>query len=269
MIRTLSGPCPIIFVAVLAVAAFFAVPAWAADPCALPSVASGAGASGESSEDAPHEASCLTVMADFNRDGIADIAEATVPVGNHSGAGVLRVLLGRADGTFKQTASRPELGHDPRSIVVGDFNRDGIPDLIVGDEDGSLMLFLGDGMGKLVPAGEIAHLDSVVSIAIADFNHDGIPDVAVSDWRASSVIILLGVGNGSFSRGWSFPLRMPGTTPKIVAADFNADGIPDLAVVYGGEDGDYTYDVMLGDGKGAFTNAPKLSFLKDPGCPTL
>ncbi len=84
--------------------------------------------------------------------------------------------LGQAGGIFRQTLTNPVLSRTPRSIVVGDFNRDGLADLIVGDDDGSLLLFLGDGTGKMVPAGDVAHLDSVVSIAVADFNHDGLPD---------------------------------------------------------------------------------------------
>jgi hypothetical protein len=244
MIRTVSRPGPIatVIAGALSASAF---------------------ASGKSSGETLQEPSRLIVVADFNRDGIADIAKATRPAGDPSGPTVLTVSLGQADGTFQQTFSEPVLGHDPRSMVAVDSNRDGIPDLIVGDEDGSLTLLLGDGKGNLVAAGNVAQLESVVSIAVDDFNHDGIPDIAVSDWRSSSVVLLLGAGDGSFGRGRSVPFRMPGTVPNLVAADFNRDGIPDLAVVYG-DDGAYTYDVMLGDGKGNFSPSSELSFVKDP-----
>ncbi len=81
--------------------------------------------------------------------------------------------------------------------------------------------------------------------------------------------VLLGAGDGSFHRVWSFPLRMPGTTPHVAVADFNGDGILDLAVVYDDDDGDM-FEVMLGSGNGFFTDAPALSFVKDPNahCPT-
>ena len=203
------------------------------------------------------------VIGDFNHDGIPDIAEIALPPGSAAGPDLLTVSLGRADGSFGPGASRPVPGHMPKSIVTGDFNGDGTPDLIVGDDDGSLSLFLGDGKGSLVAAGEIAHLDSVVSVTVADFNHDGVPDLAVSDWRAGMVTIFTGQGNGTFHKGWSFRLRMPGIKAQLSTADFNGDGVPDLAVIYESDDGD-TYEVMLGKGNGVFTLSPELSYVKDP-----
>jgi hypothetical protein len=255
---------------VFVLAAFAPAHVWAADSggvsVAVSGAASGAaGAAGAASDDDDDDddAPPLMVMADFNRDGIADIAKIILPAGDHSGAGVLTVSLGQADGRFKETASSAALGRAPRSIVAGDFNRDGNPDVIVGDDDGSLKLFLGDGTGKLAAAGDEARLDSVVSIAVADFNRDGIPDMVVSDWRKSVVTVLMGVGDGTFRIEVSFPLRMQGTTPRVSVADFNGDGIPDLAVTYDDDDG-YMYEVLLGNGKGFFTLAPNLSVMRDP-----
>jgi hypothetical protein len=213
--------------------------------------------SGDDSDDAP----ALIVTADFNRDGIADIAEVTVPDGDPSGSRYLTLLLGQKDGTFKQADSRPALGRDPQSIVVGDLNGDGIPDVTVGDADGSLLELLGDGAGNLVLTREIAHLSSIASIAVGDFNHDGILDLAVSDPHANTVTVFLGAGHGSFRSSWTFSLPMPGTVFHLVAADFNGDGLPDLAVT--NEDQD-TFEVMIGNGNGTFTYEPALSHVLDP-----
>ena|SRR5579883_1912190 len=219
-------------------------------------------AGGDEEDKAP-----LVVIADLNHDGIADMVEARPPAGG-SQNGELRISLGEQGGGFRLVSARPVLGRSPRAIVTGDFNGDGIPDVIVGDDDGSLRLFLGDGKGGLVRGEDAGGLDSVVSIAVADFDRDGKADIAVSDWRGGAVTIFLGDGKGSFRRGWSFPLRMPGTFARVSAADFNGDGIPDLAVVYGDDDG-YTFDVMLGDGNGVFVRSPELSFAQDPNahCP--
>jgi hypothetical protein len=212
----------------------------------------------EEQEEAP-----LVATADFNRDGIADIASVAAN-------GRLTVRLGRSDGTFLETASMPVSGRKPRALIADDFNGDNIPDLLIGNEDGSVLLFLIDATGHFAPGREIAHLESVTSIAVADFNKDGIADIAVSDWRASTVSVYFGSGNGSFDHTWSFPLRVRGTAPQITTADFNDDGIPDLVVVYGDDD-DPTFDVMLGNGNGTFTIAPERGFSRSPNshCNTL
>jgi len=56
---------------------------------------------------------------------------------------------------------------------------------------------------------------------------------------------------------------MRGTRPHIAAADFNGDGIADLAVIYENDDGD-TFDVMLGNGNGSFTIAPERGLGRNP-----
>lgn len=66
-------------------------------------------------------------VADFNGDGNLDIATS-----NYSDS-TISVLLGNGDGTFRtQLRASPNLAY-PVSLVSGDFNGDGIPDLAVGN----------------------------------------------------------------------------------------------------------------------------------------
>jgi hypothetical protein len=82
MIRIVSTPDSIValFSGVL-VACAAPTPVRAYDSSASPAIASGAEASGKSSDDTSEEAFRLIVVADFNRDGIADLARATSPAG--------------------------------------------------------------------------------------------------------------------------------------------------------------------------------------------
>jgi len=218
-------------------------------------------------DDADEESPALIATADFNRDGIADVAKIIHPDGHMGGARVLEVLIGQKGGGFGSRVNRTLTVPNPRSIATGDFNGDGNPDLLIGDRDGTVIELLGDGKGNLKSAGEIARVGSAVSMAVGDFNRDGIPDVAVSDFHGNTVIVLLGTGGRSFRTGWSFSLPQRGTIYYLSAADFNGDGVSDLAITSGEED---TFVVMLGNGNGTFTYAPELSNIRDPSsyCPT-
>ena len=69
-------------------------------------------------------------MADFNRDGKLDIAS----VGQASNN--LWVFLGNGNGTFQSHINSPGLSQPEGAIAVGDFNKDGIPDVAVSNETG-------------------------------------------------------------------------------------------------------------------------------------
>jgi hypothetical protein len=215
----------------------------------------------------PEEHSVIAT-GDFNRDGLADLVESTVPSGDTSGTHLLTIFLGRADGTFRRVASHNMIGRDPRAIVVGDFNGDGNADVIVGDGEGALLEFTGDGRGNLIPAGKIANLGSVVSIASGRFTQGRNLDLVVSDVESNTAVVLLGAGDGSFRQTWSFALPQQGVEFHLGTADFNRDGRPDIVITNDDHEGDY--EVMLGNGNGTFTYAPQLSHLRDPNsyCPT-
>src|SRR5260370_24517321 len=77
-------------------------------------------------------------VVDSNGDGRLDLAVANFVSGGNN----VSVLLGNGDGTF-QTGVDFAAGADPSSLVVADFNRDGKPDLAVGNYDsGNVTIFL-------------------------------------------------------------------------------------------------------------------------------
>ena len=68
----------------------------------------------------------------LNGDGIPSLAIAD------AADGTVAILLGNGNGTFTQAANSPvQLGGEPVSIAVGDFNGDGMPDLAIGNLQGN------------------------------------------------------------------------------------------------------------------------------------
>jgi hypothetical protein len=75
------------------------------------------------------------VMGDFNGDGNLDLAVSSNSAGANSAggsAGAVTVLLGRGDGTFRNSMVYGA-GINPLTVAVGDVNGDGLPDLVFAD----------------------------------------------------------------------------------------------------------------------------------------
>src|SRR5262249_47311302 len=167
-------------------------------------------------------------IGDFNGDGRLDLA--VVNQGSAPGYtdGGLSVLLGNGDGSF-QPPINYTTGIRPLAVVVGDFNRDGIPDLAVTSYGVSVLLGKGDGTFR-APV-KYAAGQQPWGIAVGDLNGDGILDLAVGDVRLGSdaVRVLLGKGDGTFQPARSYTTGATGDFIASVAiADVNGDGIPDL-----------------------------------------
>jgi len=184
------------------------------------------------------------VVADFNRDGNADIA-----VVNET-SDTVSILLGNGNGTFTAAASLTT-GNSANSLAVGDFNRDGILDLVVGNLN-TVSVYLGNGNGTFQAAQNCGFISSPNGVAVGDFNNDGISDLAVTSSAAGAVAILLGNGNGTFGTPSTFPV---GSAPiGVVVGDFNADGKLDVAATSNGN----SVAVLAGNGNGTF--AASVSF---------
>lgn len=182
------------------------------------------------------------VAVDFNHDGNLDLAIAD------SRSQYFYILLGSADGTFEKASRGPELPSNPEMVQTGDFNGDGIPDLVTASYS-VISVTLGNGDGTFQEPINIPPPTAVESIAVGDFNGDGNPDLAEAGTfgSESGVTILLGRGDGTFEDGDTYPTD---TSPESIAvADLNADHKLDLAIA-NSEGG--SLDVLLGNGDGTF-----------------
>ncbi len=131
----------------------------------------------------------------------------------------------------------------PDDVVATDLNGDGLQDIIVSGEEGTIEL-IGNGNGSFQPAIPISSEGG--HLFVHDFNSDGIPDIVTVG--NSGISIDLGKGGGNF-----YPTRIISAQPYPDGAvcDFNDDGNEDITVAgWGG------FELYLGNGDGTFTLSP-------------
>jgi large repetitive protein len=161
------------------------------------------------------------LVGDFNNDGKADIAVANEPnpnvlisVTGGPPPNSVSILFGNGDGTFRPSIDTATAG--ALALGAGDFNKDGKLDLIVvSGPSTSTQILLNTGNGSFSVTN--ANVDGFPNAIVGDFNGDGKLDFLTGGWE------MLGNGDGTFTLGQSLPVNAD------LAADFNGDGIPDLA----------------------------------------
>jgi hypothetical protein len=184
------------------------------------------------------------LIADFNQDGIPDIAAMSQGDGTD---GPIHMFLGNGDGTFQDPIVN-NLGIFPVAIVAGDFDRDGVLDIASVDYFAAkAYISLGNGDGTFKPVVGYAVGSGPYSIAAADFNNDNLTDLCVVNDDVSSVSVLLGNGDGTFQTQKVYPTGFQ--VEFVVTGDLNGDGNQDMVVA---NYADATAGVFLGNGDGTF-----------------
>jgi len=158
------------------------------------------------------------------------------------------------------------------ALATGDFNNDGVPDLITLDSSGNSNgwgILLGKGDGTFQPVTTIASTGASGqpgSVVTGDFNSDGNLDFAVTYTVGpnAKLSIYLGNGAGGFSLKATYALlgnQIHPASGGLVAADLRGNTHLDLVAL---DPHTQALDVYLGNGDGTF-HAPVAVPVSIPG----
>ena len=188
---------------------------------------------------------------DFNGDGLSDILW-------RNSSGYLTEWLGTSTGGFTDNGSAAANGAADNSwqiVGTGDFNGDGMTDILWRNASGYLTEWLGTSTGAFVSnqanAGNGSADTSWQVVGTGDFNADGMTDIL---WRNASGYLTewLGTPNGGFTDNAANAATGAADNSWQIAqiGDFNGDGRSDI--LWRNSSG-YTTE-WLGTSTGAFTD---------------
>jgi polysaccharide export outer membrane protein len=192
------------------------------------------------------------VIGDLNNDGFDDI------VGGSSEPGGVSIWYKQKDTDFLKPLKLPFKG-DVRSVDVADVDGDGLKDIVcsVQRESSGIQVWLNGTEGAWEKGESPIRINHYEGIELADINNDGYFDIVAANATSDThggVQVWLGNGHG----GWEVECgpTISGKFMDVCTADFNADGVLDIAAV-----GWETYGavkIWFGDGKGEWSSAKTL-----------
>lgn len=197
------------------------------------------------------------ISGEFGADGLLDLALSVDSPGNR------RIVLLRGDGSgsFGAPLSSPAFP-DVGRLVAGDFDGDGVDDLVFQDDlSKQLVGLIASGSGGFMPPGFTA-LPELVSgpLIAADIDGDGLDELLQRGSMNDHTRVLVSQGDGTFD--WGFEVDTRARPSVLQVADMNGDGLADLVGQGDGTLGDVLF-VKLATAPGVFASPALTTSIED------
>ncbi len=176
-----------------------------------------------------------------------------------------------ADAAFEPQTEYVISGTDPASIILGDFNNDGIDDIATsladGATGGSISILFGTNDGTFTDHLQIPITDGngadyvPAGLAGGDFNGDGRLDLAVTAGGSNlaDVHVYLNTASGAVNFSYSTTVVSGGIPAvAVVAEDLDKDGNLDLGVGNNVDTTGFGVSIFMGNGDGTFSAAQNI-----------
>jgi len=193
----------------------------------------------------PTPVSLSTAFADWNGDGLTDIAYVDdAASGTAFRPNALRINKANNDGTYTHLRTlminpAPDANSGIGYMVSGDINGDELEDIVIADywtprnDKHLLRIFLSTGNGGFIEQAPIPenHFSNSFQMLykrkpiVADMNHDGFDDII--SMRSNAVMVHMSNGDGSFAAPQAIPLMNTGLS-ILHTVDTKNDGYADI-----------------------------------------
>ncbi len=187
-----------------------------------------------------------TVIADFERDGDADLVTLRTP-----DSAFLDVALGNGgEGIWRvdttEIGNPAWSGFDPGGLAMGRFDADDLLDAALIEREHDVVVMAGVQPATFGSPRELGVDVAPWSNRVEDLDLDGDDDMVISSHSSPAVQVLLADGKGGFEA--LEPIEVVGFAPYDTAVgDITGDGVPDVAMV---DDGVSQIRWYRGDGDG-------------------